>query len=74
MPKKPTLTIADPKSDTALSPPTTLGKTGAALWQTIMNEYRIDVSRYNYARAARQAVFRAMRPLQRAVGAPNLAW
>ena len=41
MPKKPTLTIADPKSDTALSPPTTLGKTGAALWQTIMNEYRI---------------------------------
>jgi hypothetical protein len=41
VPKKPTLTIADPKSDTALSPPTTLGKTGAALWQTIMNEYRI---------------------------------
>lgn len=41
MPKKPTLTIVDPKNETALSPPATLGKTGATLWRTIMNEYRI---------------------------------
>lgn len=41
MPKKPTLTIVDPKNEIALSPPATLGKTGATLWRTIMNEYRI---------------------------------
>lgn len=42
MPKKPTLTVVDPKNPTLPPPPANLGKAGGKVWQSIMSEYRID--------------------------------
>jgi hypothetical protein len=39
--KKSRLTLVDQSDVTSLSPPATLGQTGANLWQTIMTEYNI---------------------------------
>jgi hypothetical protein len=44
MGKKPKLTLVDQTAATSLAPPTTLGKAGRTLWQSIMSEYAIDDS------------------------------
>jgi hypothetical protein len=42
MAKKPRLTLVDSTRPTRTATPSTLGKAGAKLWQSIMTEYRID--------------------------------
>ncbi len=41
MAKKPRLTLVDQTTATSSAPPSTLGKTGGNLWQTVMAEYDI---------------------------------
>jgi hypothetical protein len=41
MPKKPTLTLIGPSSN-SIAPPASLGRAGADLWQSIQSEYRVD--------------------------------
>jgi hypothetical protein len=42
--KKPTLTLVVPTAANLAAPPANLGRTGATLWRTITQEYRIEDS------------------------------